>query len=256
MNNGIDILAIGAHPDDVELGCGGTLIQQAKLGRKTVVCDLTAGEMGTRGTVEGRRNESRMASELLGLWARIQLHLPDSRLELSAQHLDPIIAVIRHFKPKVVLCNAPKDRHPDHGIAAQLAVSACFKAGLAKYELNQLTQPTWIYHLNETPEQFQINEMPYRPDRVYHYIQAYSLEPDFIVDVADFHDQKMKAVLAHRSQFFDPNSKEPETLISSPAFLELLAARSIHLGVPNGIRMAEGFLVNRPPVVRDLMQLH
>jgi bacillithiol biosynthesis deacetylase BshB1 len=254
--NGIDILAIGAHPDDVELGCGGTLAAQVKAGCKVVICDLSEGESGTRGTAEERRAESREAAEILGVAARFQMCFPDARIGVNMQQEDSLVVLIRALRPKIVLCNAPHDRHPDHGQANRLVRSAAFKAGLGGLQVSDFSSAGLVYRMPdfEVPDWY--NHTPWRPEQVWSYIQAYGLDADFVVDMEEFFELKMKAILAHRSQFYNPEREEPETLISSPQFLEFIKARCLHFGIPSGINMAEGFVAERPPVVHDLRDLH
>jgi bacillithiol biosynthesis deacetylase BshB1 len=228
----VDILAFGAHPDDVELGCGGLLAQEIQKGRKAAVCDLTSGEAGTRGTPEQRTEESRNAARILGLSARLQLHLKDGFIRSSETALKQMMEVIRRFTPRVVICNAPHDRHPDHGHAAQLVRDACFLAGLGKIDTGSA---------------------PHRPSLLLHYIQFYDLSPQlYYALTADSWKIKMQAIRAHASQFYDPVSREPQTLISSPEFLDFVEARARHYGMNCGVPYAEGFIYERPPAVTSL----
>lgn len=235
----IDILAVGAHPDDVELGCGGTLLKQKALGHRICIADLTEGELGTRGNAEIRSEEARRASEILKLDDRINLKFRDGFFKIDEEHISEIVRVIRDKRPKIILCNALEDRHPDHGKAAELVKQACFYSGLAKFEtsFNGSKQKVW------------------RPNSVYHYIQFKYLRPDFLVDITDFYDDKMESIKAHKSQFFDPNSNEPETLISSEEFLDFLNARMIEFGRILGVKYAEGFNVQRIIGVNNLIDL-
>lgn len=234
-----DILAIGAHPDDVELGCGGTLLRQKSKGNSIVILDLTEGELGTRGNAEIRKEEAARASEILQLDDRLNLGFRDGFFQADEAHIAEVVKIIRRLKPRIILCNAVEDRHPDHGKAAELVRQACFYSGLTKMETtyNGQTQEVW------------------RPKAVYNYIQFKYLRPDFLVDITDFYDAKMKSILAHKSQFYDPNSDEPETMISSKGFLEFLDARMIEYGRILGTRYAEGFNIQRIPGVDDLMDL-
>jgi N-acetylglucosamine malate deacetylase 1 len=238
-NMKLDILAFGVHPDDVELSCGGTLLKQASLGYKTGVIDLTLGELGTRGTPELRLQESENAAEILGLAIRDNLGMKDGFFTNDENHQMQVISQIRKYRPDIVLCNAINDRHPDHGRAAQLVADACFLSGLRKIETDLEGD----------------NQLPWRPKVVYHYIQAYYIEPDFVVDISDFQQQKMQAVFAYKSQFFNPDSSEPDTFISSPEFLDFLKARNVDFGTIAGVKYAEGFTAHRPPAVHDLTQL-
>lgn len=225
----LDILAFGAHPDDVELGCGGTLLGAVAEGKKVGVIDLTKGELGTRGTVEQRIKEAQKASQVLGITVRENLGMADGFFENNKGNQLLIIETIRRFQPSIVFCNAPEDRHPDHGRAAQLIEDAAFLAGLAKIETtyNGVAQSAW------------------RPTQVFHYIQSRSLTPNFVVDISAQMDKKMESILAHSSQFYDPNSKEPETFISGTAFLEFVKGRAKELGQQIGVQYAEGFITKK-----------
>ena len=225
----LDILAFGAHPDDVELGCGGTLLGAVAEGKKVGVIDLTKGELGTRGTVKQRIKEAQKASQVLGITVRENLGMADGFFENNKANQLLIIETIRRFQPSIIFCNAPEDRHPDHGRAAQLIEDAAFLAGLAKIETtyNGVAQSAW------------------RPTQVFHYIQSRSLTPNFVVDISAQMDKKMESILAHSSQFYDPNSKEPETFISGTAFLEFVKGRAKELGQQIGVQYAEGFITKK-----------
>lgn len=225
----LDILAFGAHPDDVELGCGGTLLGAVAEGKKVGVIDLTKGELGTRGTVEQRLNEAQLASKILGLTIRQNLGMADGFFANDHAHQMLIVASIRHFQPSIIFVNAPEDRHPDHGRASQLVEHAAFLAGLTKIETthNGIAQDAW------------------RPTQVFHYIQSRNLIPSFVVDISAHMDKKMESILAHSSQFYDPNSKEPETFISGTAFLEFVKGRAKELGQQIGVQYAEGFITKK-----------
>jgi bacillithiol biosynthesis deacetylase BshB1 len=235
----IDILAIGVHPDDVELSCSGTLIKHISLGKKVGILDLTHGELGTRGTPEIRTKEAMEAAKIIGAGFRTQLNLRDGFFENNTESRQLIIEQIRKYQPEIVLCNAINDRHPDHGRAAQLTTDACYYSGLAKIEtsLEGKIQTAW------------------RPKAVYHYIQDYFIKPDFVVDVSGFIDKKHKAIMAFSSQFFNPHSKEPETPISGEDFLEAINAKMIIWGRSINAKYAEGFTVNRYPGVENLFDL-
>lgn len=235
----LDILAIGVHPDDVELACGGTLLKQASLGHKTGILDLTQGQLGTRGTPELRLQEAQDAAKILGVSVRENLGMQDGFFVNDKAHQLEIIKKLRKYQPDIVLCNAIKDRHPDHGRAAKLAADACFLSGLAKIETELNGQ----------------NQQPWRPKVVYHFIQAYYIEPNFVVDISNFQEQKMQAVFAYKSQFYNPNSTEANTFISSPEFLEFLKARNVDFGTIAGVKFAEGFTTHRPPAIHDLTNL-
>ena len=235
----LDILAFGAHPDDVELGAGGTLAKQQKLGYKTGIVDLTRGEMGTRGTPEIRDAEARKAADILGCAVRENLGLRDGFLVNDEASQTAVIKIIRKYQPDVILINAPRDRHPDHGVASELLVQASFKAGFTKLEteLDGKKQSAW------------------RPKVLYKYIQFYDLKPDFVVDITGFMPQKMESILAHSSQFYNPNSEEPETVIASKNFLESLEARAQEYGRSIYAQHGEGFIVERVVGVEELMKL-
>lgn len=225
----LDILAFGAHPDDVELGCGGTILAAVAEGKKVGIIDLTKGELGTRGTVDIRLMEAQAASKVLGVTVRENLGMADGFFKNDQDHQLVIIECIRRFQPTIVLCNAPEDRHPDHGRAAALVADACFLSGLNKIQTthNGEAQTAW------------------RPANVFHYIQSRSLTPSFVVDISAHMDKKMESILAHSSQFFDPNSKEPDTFISGNSFLEFVKGRAKELGQQIGVDFAEGFISNK-----------
>jgi N-acetylglucosamine malate deacetylase 1 len=235
----IDILAIGSHPDDVELGCAGTLLKHIEKGSKAAIIDLTKGELGTRGSVELRAEEVSNSSKILGIQARTNLGFADGFFRNDKEHQLELIKLIRHFQPEVVLANARSDRHPDHGRAAELVYDACFLSGLAKIETSYNGQL----------------QKSHRPRALYNYIQALHEDPDFVVDISAQFDKKLEAILAFKSQFYNPESEEPETFISTPQFLEFVKARAIHFGVPIGVRYAEGFHVNRTIGVSNLLEL-
>ncbi len=225
----LDILAFGAHPDDVELGCGGTLLGAIAEGKKVGVIDLTKGELGTRGTTSQRLKEAQLASEVMGLTIRENLGMADGFFLNDKEHQFAIIETIRRFKPSIIFCNAPEDRHPDHGRAASLVEEAAFLSGLSKIKTthNGVEQEAW------------------RPTQVFHYIQSRSLTPNFVVDISAQIDKKMESILAHSSQFYDPNSNEPETFISGTAFLEFVKGRAKELGQQIGVQYAEGFITKK-----------
>jgi N-acetylglucosamine malate deacetylase 1 len=234
----LDILAFASHPDDVELSCSGTLALHESMGRKIGVIDMTLGELGTRGTVETRQAEAAEAARILNLSVRENLEMPDGFFEHSEENIRAIASRIRKYQPDIVLANAIDDRHPDHGRAAKLVRESCFYSGLQKINLNGSD-----------------DLLPWRPSAVYHYIQSYYIQPDFIVDISDFWEKKVESIKAFRSQFYDPESAEPETYISNPAFIEYLESRARMWGHIIGVRYGEGFTVNRGPGVRDLFHL-
>lgn len=225
----VDILAIGAHPDDVELGCGGTLAKLISEGKKVAIVDLTQGELGTRGTNLTRAEEAAEASKILGISARENLKMKDGFLENSEEYQMKIVKMIRKYQPAIVLANAIEDRHPDHAKAAKLVSDACFLAGLTKIEtsIDGENQQTW------------------RPKQVFHYIQWKNITPDFVVDISDFMEKKLQACLAYKTQFYDPNSKEPMTPIATKDFLESLTYRTQDLGRLSGVSYAEGFTTEK-----------
>ncbi|MDQ3192490.1 MAG: bacillithiol biosynthesis deacetylase BshB1 [Bacteroidota bacterium] len=235
----IDILAFGAHPDDVELGCSGTILHHNKLGLKTGIIDLTRGELGTRGNADLRLQEAQNAAEILGVKVRENLFFADGFFTSDQYHLLQVIKKIRHYKPTIVLCNAMQDRHPDHGRAGKLISDACFYSGLLKIEtdLDGTAQEKW------------------RPKVVYHYIQDRYIKPDFAIDISDFMEKKTEAILAFSSQFYNPDSNEPESPISGKDFLDVVKARAADFARPIGAKFAEGFTVERHIGVNNLMDL-
>jgi bacillithiol biosynthesis deacetylase BshB1 len=235
----LDVLAIGAHPDDVELGCSGTLMKHVDLGYKVGILDLTKGELGTRGDVPARMKEAAAASKIMKVYAREILDFEDGFFVNDKHHQLELIKYIRKYRPTVVLGNARYDRHPDHGRAAKLIRDACFLSGLAKIE-TKLDGKVQKHH---------------RPKSVYHYLQALHTEPDFVVDISTYYERKLKAILAYKSQFYNPKSKEANTFISSPEFLEFVKGRATHFGVPIGAKYAEAFNVNRTPGVNNIVEL-
>jgi len=235
----LDILAFGAHPDDVELGCSGTILKEISLGKTVGIVDLTRGELGTRGSAEIRDQEANAAAKILGVSVRENLNMRDGFFVNDEKHQLEIIKMIRKYQPEIVLCNAIDDRHIDHGKGSKLVSDACFLSGLLKIE---------------TVLDGEIQK-PWRPKIVYHYIQWKNIEPDFVVDITGFTDVKIQAILAYGSQFYDPNSKEPESPISSKNFLESLNYRSRDLGMLTGVEHAEGFNVERCLAVNSLGDL-
>jgi bacillithiol biosynthesis deacetylase BshB1 len=235
----LDILAIGVHPDDVELSCAGTILKHIELGKTVGILDLTLGELGTRGNATLRTQEAMRAASILGVSVREQLNMADGFFENNEANQRLIIEVIRKYQPELILCNAISDRHPDHGRAAKLTTDACFYSGLLKVETkeNNSTQKPW------------------RPKAVYHYIQDNFIEPDFVIDVTAYNDKKMESIMAYSSQFFDPNSKEPQTPISSKNFIDYINAKARLFGRSINVDFAEGFTVNRYMGVNNLFDL-
>lgn len=236
----LDVLAIGAHPDDVELGCGGTIAKEVSLGKRVGIIDLTKGELGTRGTVETRKHEANIAAEILGVAERINMDFADGFFINDKTHQLELIRQIRKFRPEIVLCNAVDDRHIDHGKGSKLVSDACFLSGLIKIETK-----------NDDGQMQKI----WRPKYVYHYIQWKNLEPDIVVDVSGYLDAKMKAVLAYKTQFYSEDSKEPETPISSKNFTDSVVYRARDLGRLIGTEAGEGFTVERYLAVNSLFDL-
>jgi len=224
MDKQLDILAFGAHPDDVELSCGGTIAKQVALGNSVGIVDLTRGELGTRGSAEIRDKEAAKAAQILGVEMRHNMNFKDGFFQNDESHQLEIIKIIREYRPRIVLANAISDRHPDHKKGSDLVSTACFLAGLPKIETGQ---EAW------------------RPEVVYHYIQFEEIEPNFVVDISEFIDQKMEAVKAFSSQFYDANSDEPETIISSQGFLDSIKYRAANLGRLSRTEYAEGFTVEK-----------
>lgn len=237
----LDILAIGAHPDDVELGSGATLAKEVSQGKKVGIIDLTRGELGTRGTAETRDEEAFSAAKILGVQSRINMRFADGFFMNDKEHQLEIIKMIRYYKPEIIICNAIDDRHIDHPKGSQLVSDACFLSGLKKIE---------TFHKDES-----LAQEPWRPKAVYHYIQWKDIEPDVVVDVTGFMDKKVESVLAYKTQFFDPNSKEPETPISSKNFTDSIEYRSRNLGRLIGVEHAEGYTVERYVAVESLFDL-
>jgi len=235
----LDILAFGAHPDDVELSCAGTLAKQAALGNSCGVVDLTRGELGTRGTAEIRMAEAEEAGKVMGLKARHNLGFRDGFFVNDEEHRMAIIQQIRRFRPKIIIANAPQDRHPDHGRGSFLVKEASFLAGL------KMIESEWEGEKQEA----------WRPELVLYYIQFQNLKPDFIVDIGEHIQTKLKSIEAYRSQFYDPNSSEPATVISSKNFLDSVTYRAQDMGRLIGAEYGEGFIAAQDLGLDDLMQL-
>jgi N-acetylglucosamine malate deacetylase 1 len=239
MYTNVDILAFAAHPDDLELSASGTLMKHIAEGKKVVIVDLTQGELGSRGTIETRYAEAFDADHIMGISQRVNLKMADGFFEINEVNKRLIIEQIRRFQPKIVLANAISDRHPDHGRGSQLVSEACFLSGLRKVNTK------W-----EGAEQ-----LAFRPDFVYHYIQDHYLEPDFAIDVTDFVDKKFEAIMAYKTQFHNPNSKEPQTPISGEDFLDFIKGRMLQYGRSIGVKYAEGFQVERTIGVDNFFDL-
>ena len=237
----IDILAFGAHPDDVELSCGGTILKEIHNGKTVGIIDLTKGELGTRGTVQTRATEASNAASILGVSFRKNLSFSDGFIANDKAHQLEVIKLVRHYQPEIVLCNAIDDRHIDHGVASKLVSDACFLSGLIKIETKSLDS--------------EAVQAPWRPKSIYHYIQWKPLEPDFVVDISDHIDKKMESVMAYSTQFYNPNSQDPETPISSKNFVDSVRYRAADLGRLIGVGYAEGFNVERLPAIDSLFDL-
>ncbi|MEY3442391.1 MAG: Mycothiol S-conjugate amidase [Bacteroidota bacterium] len=233
----IDVLAFAAHPDDAELACSGTLLKLVSQGRNVGIVDLTRGELGTRGSAEIRDQEAAASAKILGLTVRHNLGFRDGFFREDETHQLAIIEVVRRFRPDIVLINAPYDRHPDHGRGSELVRNAVFFSGLRRIETsyNGVAQTEW------------------RPAKVWKYIQDQLIMPDFVVDISEFMDTKMEAVKAFSSQFYNPESDEPETYISSKGFMEQLRARAKEMGHLIGVQYGEGFVSEKPLRVEDMM---
>ena len=227
----LDVLAFGAHPDDVELGCGGTIIKHTSNKLKVGIIDLTKGELGTRGSAEIRMKEADSASKLMNIALRENLAFDDGFFINDDDHKRELIRKIREYQPDIILTNAPSDRHPDHSRASQLTIDACFLAGLEKVDTDQ---EVW------------------RPKAIYHYIQFNNITPDFVVDISEYFDQKIKAVKEYKSQFYNPDSKETNTIISSKEFFESIEYRAKDLGRQTACKYAEGFIAHQLPKINLL----
>jgi bacillithiol biosynthesis deacetylase BshB1 len=235
----LDILAFGAHPDDVELGCSGTIAKEVSIGKKVGIIDLTRGELGTRGSVEIRDQEAALAAEILGISVRENLNMRDGFFVNDEAHQLEIIKRIRKYQPEIVICNAIEDRHIDHGKGSKLVSDACFLSGLRKIET----------------EHEGVQQEAWRPKVVYHYIQWKNIEPDFVVDISEFMDKKTQSILAYASQFYSENSNEPITPIATKNFLQSIHYRTQDFGRLIGVDYAEGFTTERYVAVKSLGDL-
>ena len=234
MKEKLDILVFGAHPDDVELGCGGTILKHVNQGYKVGIIDLTRGELGTRGTEETRSNETENSTKILGVSLRDNMGFKDGFFQNDESHKMELIKKIREYKPEIVITNAPTDRHPDHGRSSDLTIDSCFLSGLEKIETGQ---DVW------------------RPKHIYHYIQFNTILPDFVVDITDEIEQKIESILCYKTQFYNPESEETETIISSEDFLESVKYRAKDLGRQSACKYAEGFITNQTLKVNLLKDL-
>lgn len=225
----LDILAFGVHPDDVELGCAGTIMAAIDQGKKVGIVDLTRGELGTRGTPTTRTQEAAAAAKIMGVDVRENLDMADGFFANDEAHQRKIIALIRKYQPDIILANAPEDRHPDHGRSAKLVSDAAFLSGLRKIETihEGVTQNAW------------------RPAYTFHYIQDRFIQPSFVIDITAYMERKMEAVLAYGTQFTGADTSEPQTYISSPQFLETVKARALMLGKRIGVGYAEGYITEK-----------
>jgi bacillithiol biosynthesis deacetylase BshB1 len=235
----LDILAIGVHPDDVELSATGTLLKAISQGKKVGILDLTSGELGTRGSGELRLIEAANSAKVQGIDIRENLGMADGFFQNDKAHQLQIAQILRKYQPDIVLSNAIEDRHPDHGRANRLISEACFYSGLVKVE-------TFL----EGEKQ-----QPWRPRAIYNYIQDRYLDPDFVVDITPYIETKLEAIMTFSSQFYDPNSKEPESPISSENFIKHIKGRWANFGRLINVEYAEGFTVERPIGIDDITKL-
>jgi len=235
----LDILAFGAHPDDVEISAGATLLKYAKEGKSIGIIDLTEGELGTRGNVEKRYQEAQEASEILQLKIRKNLQLGDGVFDVSHENKMKVIELIRLYQPQLVLANSLMDRHPDHGRAAQLVSDACYLSGLDKIKTSYEG----------------INQEKFRPELLLHYIQDYNLTPDLILDVSETGVQKIDLIKCYKSQFYDPDSTELDTPISGEEFFSYLEGRMMSYGRELGVKYGEAYNISRTLGVKDLFAL-
>ncbi len=235
----LDILVLAAHPDDAELGCGGTIAKHVAMGHNVGIVDLTRGELGTRGTIHTRDKEASESAKILGIAVRENLNLKDGFFRNLLEEQVPVVKAIRKYQPEIILANAIYDRHPDHGKGADLAFECSFLSGLPKFETSDAgkIQSAW------------------RPKVLYHYIQSQYIKPDFIVDVSDLWDTKMNAIRAFKTQFYDPSSTDPDTYISNPGFLKMLESRAQEMGYAIGAKYGEGFTVRRLVGVKSLFDI-
>ncbi len=233
----LDVLAIAAHPDDVELGCSGTLIKEVNRGKKVGIVDLTQGELGTRGTIETRYAEAAAAAAIMGIHVRENLKMRDGFFKNDEEHQMQVVSVLRKYQPEIVIANILEDRHPDHGRGGWLVYDACFLSGLRQvktFDENGREQEKW------------------RPKLLLHYIQDRFYEPDIIMDISDEWEKRMQAIRAYKTQFHDPESTEPQTYLSNPEFIQALESRARLLGKRIGVKYGEGFLSKKNIGIKDL----
>lgn len=235
----VDILAFGAHPDDVELGCAGVLLSAVRQGKKTAVVDITKGELGTRGTAATREEEAARATKILQLSARENLALPDGFFEINEANIRKVICALRKYRPEIVLCNAREDRHPDHGRASALVVEAAFLSGLIKIE---------------TADEAGGSQDAWRPKQIFHYVQDRYLQPDFVVDISPVYQDKLQSILAYSTQF-NAGDDGPKTYISTPEFLKFVEARALIFGKRIGVQYGEGFIAEKALGIKSLDDL-
>jgi N-acetylglucosamine malate deacetylase 1 len=232
----LDVLAVGAHPDDVELGCGGTLAKLAAMGYRVGILDMARGEMGTRGTLELRAEEAAAAAQILQLAVRENLELPDSRIQLNEDSRSKMVRKIRLYRPRVIFTHFWEDPHPDHVHTCQIVREASHLAGLAKYDSEA--------------------ELPrHRPNTVAHFMFPRTVVPTFMVDISEFAEQKRASIMCYRSQLYDPNSTEPATYLSDAGFVRRLESKQLYFGSTIGVDHAEGFVVREALNVHDPVEL-
>ncbi len=236
LSTEVDVLAIGAHPDDIELSCGGTVAKLVKSGHKVAIADVTQGELGTRGNKEIRSKEAAAAAKILGVVTRRNLKIPDGDIELTKANLAKVISLIRELRPRILIIPHSIERHPDHVHAHRLCKEAWYYAGLHKIETS----------FNGAVQK------PHRPDNFFEFMQWYEFTPSFIVDISSTFDVKMNAIKAHSSQFFDPKSKDPETILSKPEFLERIKTESEYYGKKIGVKYGEPFYSWTPLGVKTI----
>jgi bacillithiol biosynthesis deacetylase BshB1 len=232
--NKVDLLVISAHPDDTEISAAGTIIKSVKEGKIVALVDLTQGELGTRGSAELRMAEAENASRIMGTHFRENLEMADCFFTDTPENKTRVIDAIRKYRPEIVFTNALRDRHPDHARAAKLVADCCFYSGLPKIVTNY---EAW------------------RPRALYHFNQDYYNTPDFVIDITEHMDQKIEALKAFSSQFFDPNSQEPKTPISGKEFFDFIKGRGMDFGRFAGYQYGEGFVASRPIGMRDVFNL-
>ncbi|MFL5739185.1 MAG: bacillithiol biosynthesis deacetylase BshB1 [Flavisolibacter sp.] len=233
----LDVLAVGSHPDDVELGCSGTLIKEVNRGKKVGIVDLTQGELGTRGTIETRYQEAADAAKIMGISVRENLKMRDGFFQNNEEHQMQVVHILRKYQPEVVIANILEDRHPDHGRGGWLLYDACFLSGLRQVK---------------TKDAEGRDQEKWRPKMLLQYIQDRFYEPDIILDISDVWEQRMEAIRAYKTQFHNPSSKEPQSYLSNPEFMEALSARARLLGKRIGVKYGEGFVSKKNIGIHNL----